>query len=432
MKKINLFLICAVAIAPVCFAQDNATPAAVDAASATEQPQPGSTTPDAASLSNQSSESRWLDLNTLSLGLRWRDTANSDGYHNFDTGQERSLIDGRLKLDAEGKYSINFHVSSGRTFNWGYSDVIGTTYAEAQTGVVARLTPAELQGFGGAAFYDAKDVTDILALKSNGWDMYVRQLYFSAAPVKQLELEYGSLAIAKGYSTEITTYDDDGYIAGERLRIRDPKHLFVDEISVTFAYEGDIYDPNFFTRGERLGQSNYHQFLAAKSFDKRFKASLDFTEDKGTHVMREAALVGIGETRVLDGARVELYQRTNDITLQQGLFPSGSGFAFTGTKLLAKKRFKLEGGFADIDKNYAALLGSRLLAQAGFSMNADTFGIGQRVFGRASLQVTPYFTLFGFYTHLTKVDGFDGTNQGMNFGGTIDFKEMLSKKLHLL
>ena len=48
--------------------------------------------------------SRWIDLKALSFSMRYRNASDSDGYQLYNYGQQRGLVDGRFKLDEEGKY----------------------------------------------------------------------------------------------------------------------------------------------------------------------------------------------------------------------------------------------------------------------------------------------------------------------------------------
>jgi hypothetical protein len=262
--------------------------------------------------------------------------------------------------------------------------------------------------------------------------MYFRELYFSATPIKQLTLEFGSLGIERGAGTEATTYDDDGYISGERLRIHDSAHLYADEISFTSAYEGDILQPNFFNRAERLGQSNYRQIMAEKHFGSRLNTSADYTFDKGTHTIREAAHLKVPELKAIDGIRVELYQRVNNYLLEGQTFYAHQGAAVTLSRTI-RKSFQIEGGYADVDPDYGVLTGSRVMAAVGFSMNGDAYLTGQRLFTRANWKVTPYISLFGYYTHelVVPLDYLQVNKQSLNYGATIDFKNILTK-LHVL
>lgn len=362
--------------------------------------------------------SRWLDINTLSTSLRYRSTENSVGIHLFEFGQHREILDGRVKLDREGKYSINFHASSGRYFNWAYADAIGGDFSEQAAAVRLRFPPATGAAIGLAVHVDPDGPTYVsTGIPSRGGYFYLRQLYFSATPVKPVTFEFGSLPIEHGENTETTTFDDDGYIAGERVRVHDADHLFFTEIDGTWAYIGDPFIPNFFARGERLAQNNYQQYLVKKKL-KRFAVSADYTRLRGTNTLREAIRAKLPELHLIDSARLELYQRTNNISLYGVNFNSGAGFSLSGSKTFAK-RLKIEAGFASIDRNYSAYTGSPFLAAVGFSWNSDAFETGRRFYTRANLTVAPGVTLFGFATHdvgeaVPYVDNRQSVNAGLN------------------
>lgn len=374
--------------------------------------------------------SRWLDVNALSFSMRYRNMFDENDYHLFQFGQQRSLASGRFKFDREGKYSVNFRASSGRYFNWGYADVAGGSYADRVQGILVNFPPAQQGQIYRYLFIDPF-VPEVSAhLASRGWEFYMRELYFSARPIKQLAFEYGSLGIDHGVNSEITSFDDDGYIAGGRVRVNDPEHLYLDEISATFAYLGDLVTPNFFARGERLKENNYRQFLAEKHFGTRVKASVDYTWLIGTHTMREAVAVRVPEARFIDKARLELYQRTNDITFYGDTIPSGAGVAVAASKNFHKK-VEIEGGYANIDEGYTAYLGSPVARAFGFAINGDSYGIGNRAFTRASVNAGPYINLFGFYTHSFNQNFYTNNKQNLNFGMTIDFKELLRRQAHL-
>lgn len=371
---------------------------------------------------------RWVDVNDLSFSFRYRKEVANDDFKYFGNGQQKSLIDGRFKFDSHGKYAVNFRVSSGRTFNWAFTDEIGDDFGKLSTSPRAfgALSPVQIQRVLAAAAADPDGAATVI---SRGWGMNFRQLYFSAAPVKQIALEYGSLYIDRGESTEATTYDDDGYISGERVRILDSKHLFVDQMSFTNAYEGDIDTPSFFKRGERLKEANYRQVLATKQFGKRFNTSADYTFDKGTHTTREAIVAKLPEIKAIDSIRLELYQRLNDHVLFGETYHAHQGFAVTGTKTF-RKRFQLDGGYAHIDEDYGVLTGSRILSAIGFSMNGDSFLTGSRAFTRANWKVAPGIIMYGYYTHTTSPAPPANlllNKEGLNGGLTIDLKGLLTK-----
>ena len=85
--------------------------------------------------------------------------------------------------------------------------------------------------------------------------------------------------IIKGESTEITTYDEDGYVIGERISVRRPRTLFFDEMSATVGYFTS--DATEYAVGKRVKyldeRPNYGHFLVDKKVRTRAGISLDFT-----------------------------------------------------------------------------------------------------------------------------------------------------------
>src|ERR1700733_14600877 len=270
--------------------------------------------------------SRWFDINAMKLSLRYRSIFDSDGVHTYDQAQQRTLLEGKVKLDSQGKYSIGFRLSSGHYFDWAYADFIGGGKTEANLKSIPRLASVSDQ----LAAIDAGPQAAVYP--SGGWAILPRQLYFDAKPVDGLELQYGSLGFNRGDNSEITSYDEDGYIAGGRLMVRKPAYLYFDEISVTYAYLGDVTTPNFFDRYQRLSQSNYHQFLLRKKLTPWLDVSTDYTYEV-THTIREAAYIKTKWAKAVDSVRVEAYQRPFDANnVDTDDYASGSGFAITAEK----------------------------------------------------------------------------------------------------
>ncbi len=406
-------------------------PAAPDSATADSK---GTALDDSSAKPNEGPLSRWLDVDALSFSMRYRSSFDTDGVRVFDNIQQRSLVSGKLKLDRQGKYFIGFRATSGRYFNWSYASFSGLDYSQAVNRTTAHVTPQHSYQVYRAFAADPQAATIVGAITARGWEFYVRDLYLSATPVSWLTAEFGAIPIARGVGTEITTFDDDGYISGERVSVHAPKQLYLDKVSFTSAYLGDVTLPNFFDRYDRLTQSNYRQVLAEKHFGSRLKASMDYTWLAKTNTLHEAVLVKTSETRVLDSARVELYQRTNDVLMPGYLAKAGNGWAFTGSKGF-HKRITVEGGYATIDQDNGVYTDSSLLAAVGFSMNGDSYQVGKRFFGRANVHLVNGISLFGFYTH--QIDSkatpltYSFTRQNLNFGAQFDFKSML-KQAHVL
>ena len=276
--------------------------------------------------------SRWVSLRTLSLSTRYNFVENSAGATTSNQGQYQSVVKGAFHLDPAGKYSIEDGLFPGNRFSAGWNG----------------------SGWGTGM------------LRTN---LYLKQLYFSAKPVGGLELQYGGLYFNQGVNTEITGYDYDGYVMGERVRLTRPKDVFFDEISVTYGYVGDFDRLAVTKRFHRLKQANYHQFLFAKKATERILLSADYTFQSGTDTFREAVRVQVQELRFVDVFHFENYQVAST--------GPGYGFAAYGEKKLLSK-LSLGGGYAQHDR--AALY-------------SDRFAAGKRIFFNLLLELTPEFSI---------------------------------------
>ena len=270
---------------------------------------------------------RWFDFETLTAGSRFR-YVNSDAGISTNPLQYQMVARGRFKFDSKGKYSVVGLVTTGNNIQSGWNLTgLGT-------------------GNGQARFY-------------------VKQLYFEAKPIKQIEVQFGGIAPNHGENTEITVYDNDAYLMGERVKILHPKKLYFDEISLTNAFIGDITEPNVFLRFKRLASPNYHQVLVRKTIKKRASFSADYTFATETHMLRQAVKLNIPEFRVVDFLRFENYQRIDP--------DPGYGFALTGEKKVGKK-LNFIGGIAKISHTL---------------LNADRFPRGTRLFFHTAYKITP-------------------------------------------
>ena len=375
----------------------------------------------------ETSLSRWLTLDSLSFSSRYRNSTTTAGLRFFDSYQQKTLVAGKFKFDRDGKYGIGFRASSGRYINWSYATYGGLNSTEAVANNL-RATPFRAQYNIYVLHLEGVPFNPVY---SRGWEFYPRELYISASPVKQVTFQFGGLGMEHGAGTEITTFDDDAYMSGERVRVNDSKHLYFDEISATFGYFGDIAVPNFFSRGDRLAQNNYRQVMFQKKFGKRVVSSLSYDWLSGIDTLREAANVGVGESRALDNLRVELYQRLNRGVLLAASFPSASGWSISGRKNLFHKHWGVEGGYADIDRYDGVYSGNAIAVVTGFSLNGDSYQIGKRIFGRISYKPSEYFEFFSFYTHQLDAPKdllyFTLNKQTWNVGAAINFESMLQK-----
>jgi hypothetical protein len=375
---------------------------------------------------------RWLDLTTFSHSERYRNQYGDDGDHYFEDAQQRSLLAGKLRLDGEGRYAIGFRASSGRTFNWAYADYAGRGFAASLNNpqyVTDVSDPVGDPVVAAAYAADPAGVALVNGLKSAGWEFYVRELYLIARPVKMITLEFGSFGFERGYSTEITTFDDDGYIAGERVRINDPKHLFFDQVTATSAFFGHIDQPNLFARGDSFSKSNYRQVAVQKQLTPRIGISGEYnwiSNNARTSTTREAIVADIKETKVFDKVRLEGYQMLSHVFLQGNEERQRQGFALVGEKTIGNLGGDF--GFASIDRDYGLYTGSSFMQEVGFSLNGDTYNTGIRIFSHVNYKLTPSVTAFGFYTRITGAMITNLNAQGLNAGLSFDLKTLFKQE----
>jgi len=250
----------------------------------------------------------WLDLQSVSFGLRYRMLENNLGTHAQNWSDHHQGLRLRLKLDPAARYSLSAVAGNGDAFAAGWN----------------------LRGLGDQS--------------SNR--VFVKQLFLTAKPRERVEFQYGGLPIIRGESTEITSYDNDGYLMGQRLNIGD--------VTLTAGYLGDLRTPSVTRRFHRLSEINYGQVLVERKLTDRLTATADFTDDDGERTLRQA--LAFRPAKVVDLIRVEAYERVNGTR--------GAGGAITVEKPFGATR--LAATFASVDDRYR-------------SVNADRYGRGRRV-----------------------------------------------------
>ena len=283
---------------------------------------------------------RWLDLQAASIGTQYIVAKNGLGVTTANQQQYQVAIRARFKLDDQGRFSINTGLYTGANFIAGSNN----------TGV----------GIGRA--------------QSN---LDLKHLYLDALPLDRVELQYGGLNIWHDESTEITGYAYDGYITGERVSIKRPRELFFDDISVAYAFVGDLRTPNVTSRLHRLAQSNFHRFLVRKNIGERAWTSVDYSFQSGVQTWREAIRIRATELHVIDAFHAEFYEIPGA--------HSGYGFAAYVEKT-ALPTLIVGGGYADIDR---AML------------NSDRYGRGKRLFLTTEVPINEAFSLLIFATQAT-------------------------------
>ncbi len=291
----------------------------------------------AASTSPEDKIKRWFEFDQLSVASRYHFIENDNNSKAANNVQYQFAAKFRFKFDAKGKYSVAANLATGPSF---------TTLWNASGGGTGRTQK----------------------------NLNFRQLYFDAKPTKAVEVQIGGLYVNYGENTEVTTYDNDGYITGERVLLRLPKKLYFDEISVTYGRLADRSTPNVFNRFKRFDQQNYHQFLVRKQINKWAGFSADYTFESGMDTFHQAVKFKLPKKQIIDTFIFENYERTD---------PDRSyGFNAFGEKKL-NKIFTLSGGFANI----------RIRA-----LNADRFPPGKRIYFTAIAKISPEFSVTTQFT----------------------------------
>jgi hypothetical protein len=288
---------------------------------------------------------RWFDLQAATLATRYRGLEPSTGDWTARQQQTAMNFKPRFKFDRGARLTLTGLLATGQII----------TSCWNATGI----------GTG--------DFTAVVNL---------RQLYLTATPVKGVDAEYGGIGVVRGESTEITNYDNDIYLVGERVTVRRPSWIWLDEATVTVAYLGDFNTPNFLRRTGRLSETNYQQYLGAKKIGKRAGTSLEYARYLGVGTLRAAGTVKVPEARVVGAVRVEYYERF-------GAKP-GRGFAAVGERTLGK-RVTVSGGYDDVDRDNPPLNGDRYLR-------------GQRLFVLATVKLPWDLSTAVYYTHAFDTD----------------------------
>jgi hypothetical protein len=173
--------------------------------------QPGDTKPVRVEASREGRLSRWLVFELASVSTRFRHVESLMGVTTASNQQHQVAIKSALRLDPAGRLTIHAGLFTGDTFSFGWNNTgPGTGIAQSR--------------------------------------VCLKQLYLDAKPLGGIDVQVGGLEFARGESTEITSYDYDGYLVGERLAIRRPDRVLLDEVTLTFGFLGDLRQPNVFAR----------------------------------------------------------------------------------------------------------------------------------------------------------------------------------------
>lgn len=293
---------------------------------------------------------RWLDVQAIQAGLRYRWNENSAEVVTADGVQWHGLTRGRLLFDPAGKYSVNMMASAGTSYVASWNDT----------------------GVGKGDFVGT---------------FRMRHLFLSAAPVRGLELQVGGLGPNRGEVSENISYDMDGYLVGQRATFR-PASGRVTQVSGTIGNFRTV-PPNVFRRLDDTFDYNYGQVLVGLRLTPRTTASVDYTHEDGRDILREALVVRTPPTtKVLTAVRVEAYQRVSDLErIATDVFtgtPKGNGFNASADLKFGK--LLVTAGVMSVDRNYVP------------TVNGDRYGVGKRWYSIGTLPVNGDLSLMWYHT----------------------------------
>lgn len=293
---------------------------------------------------------RWVDVQNVHLASRFRWVESSTGRITSSTHQWQPNVRARVLLDPDARYSVHVGAFGGSQFVSGWNN-----------------TGAGLGSFTG--------------------DFNIKQLFVAAEPLRGLELQAGGLYPARGENTEITTYDNDAYIVGERVTLRRAQGV-LSQLAATIGYIGDLRTPNVFERLDGMGDINYGQVLVGMRVGPRVNVSADYTFEDGRDIIRQGASIRVPESLApLRSLKLEAYQRLSDV--------AGQGVNVSGDFRLTPA-FTVTAGLAHIDRNY--------LIPGYMSPNADRYERGTRFYSQGTYALTRDLSVGWFHGEAFNVD----------------------------
>ena len=270
---------------------------------------------------------RWLDVQTFSVDTRYRFTADNDDVLSANQLQYKDSLRARFNLDPGKRYTVSVGYFTGNSF--------GSTW--------------DNWGIGNHTAFDSR---------AN----YIKQLHATAIPVSGVVLQYGGLYLTRGESDELVTYDNDGYLVGERVTVRRPKKLYADEITVTRGAIGPLDTPSLMRRWGLLKEPNFLQVLGVKRFSRMVAGSIEYDRQIGSNILRGAVTFRFDKSAPVRTVRFEQYRR-------------GSPYPAAGFGLWAERtvmeRVRVQGGYVSVDQHYGGWNADRIQSGRHFFLNAS-------------------------------------------------------------
>jgi hypothetical protein len=187
-----------------------------------------------------------------------------------------------------------------------------------------------------------------------------------------LQAEAGGIEFERGAGTELTYAAGEAWLTGYCLRLVDVPRL-PRQLIATAGYIGDFDRPNFFSRGSRMGQVNYFQFLGQQPLSANSNASLEVDSLHGMGFVRGALKADNLPGRVIDGVIVESIGRFSGSGI--------TGWSISMNRAFDRDRFKLDAHYSDIPQTLFRKSGQFML------LNGGEVGFGQRAAVNPSIKL---------------------------------------------
>ena len=200
----------------------------------------------------------------------------------------------------------------------------------------------------------------------------VKSLFLAQRFGSNLEAEAGGIEFERGAGTELTYAAGEGWLTGYRLRLVDLPKL-PRQLTATAGYIGDFDRSNFFSRGSRMGQVNYFQFLGQQPLSANSTASLEVDSLHGMGFVRGAVKAGNLPGHVIDGVVVESIGRFSSSGI--------TGWSISMDRGFDRDRLKLDARYSDIPPALFRKSGQFMV------LNGGEVGFGQRAAVNPSIKL---------------------------------------------
>jgi hypothetical protein len=277
-------------------------------------------------------------VQSLVAGMRYRFTENSADRETVSDLQYQTQWRGRFLFDKAGRFNVGTFVTTGSSFRSGWN----------YTGAGINLENHPLK---------------------------VRQLYFSAAPIKGLELQAGGLAPNRGELADVIASDNDSFVIAGRATVR-PSQGWLTQVSAAVGHFDAVSEPDLFKQLDDVDDVNYAQALAGFKLGARATGSVDYTYENGHDILREGVTFRVPATvKVITGVRLESYQRVD---------PDHAA-GYNASADLKLKKLTATVGAMSVDRNFGPF-------------NGDRYELGSRYYYVINYPLTAQLSLQAFHT----------------------------------